>query len=127
MALTRMTKTIEVTLKARDYEDHDDSLAAAVEQYAKDADLEAWQVTARWGESRDTRDKIVITAPRPTRMAITDLVYASGLNNRDGTGTLRIVCEQAIMDGEGTPERVREIWAEAAANHLADIDTDEEE
>jgi hypothetical protein len=39
------------------------------------------------------------------------LVKASGIV--DGTGTLHTVCEQAIRDGEGTPERVREIWATA--------------
>lgn len=39
------------------------------------------------------------------------LVHASGII--DGTGTLYTVCETAIRDGEGTPERVREIWEEA--------------
>jgi len=32
----------------------------------------------------------------------------------DGTGTLYTVCEQAIRDGEGTPEDVRRIWAAAS-------------
>ena len=32
-----------------------------------------------------------------------------------GTGDLYQVCKQAIEDGEGTPERVREIWEEATS------------
>ncbi len=39
------------------------------------------------------------------------LAYDSGI--ADDSGDLLIVCKQAIRDGEGTPERVHEIWAEA--------------
>lgn len=42
------------------------------------------------------------------------LATASGIV--DGTGALYTVCEQAIRDGEGTPERVREIWEQATAD-----------
>ena len=48
-----------------------------------------------------------------THEQVIALVQASSIS--DGTGTLYTVCEQAIRDGEGTPERVREIWAEATA------------
>lgn len=39
------------------------------------------------------------------------LVRESGI--LDGTDTLYTVCRLAIVEGEGTPERVREIWREA--------------
>lgn len=39
----------------------------------------------------------------------------------DGTGTLYTICEIAMREGEGTPERVREIWADAAADADATI------
>ena len=51
------------------------------------------------------------TTRKPTRGEVTRLVRETGIV--DGTGTLCTVCEQALADGEGTPERVREIWAEA--------------
>lgn len=49
-----------------------------------------------------------------THQDVIDLVHATGIV--DGTGCLYTVCEHALRDGEGTPERVREIWAEATAD-----------
>lgn len=54
-----------------------------------------------------------------TREDVKALVDASGIV--DGTGTLWTVCEQAIRDGEGTPERVREIWVEATEAHAREV------
>ena len=43
------------------------------------------------------------------------LVEASGIKTKDSLegSALYAVCESAIRDGEGTPQRVREIWQEA--------------
>lgn len=46
------------------------------------------------------------------------LVEASGIV--DGTGTLYTVCKCALEAGEGTPERVREIWQEATEEWAAE-------
>jgi len=40
----------------------------------------------------------------------------------DGSGTLRIIAEQAIRDGEGTPDRVVEIAREATADAKLEAD-----
>ena len=63
------------------------------------------------------------TTRRPTRGEVARLVRETGIV--DGTGTLYTVCEQALSVGEGTPERVREIWAEATRDAEADL-TDKE-
>ncbi len=41
-------------------------------------------------------------------------------NVDDGTGTLAIIARQALLDGEGTPERVREIVHEAREEWAAE-------
>jgi len=51
--------TIEISSKV--YEDLDDCLSAAAEDYASDHGLESWQVTAEWQD--DEREVIVLTVP----------------------------------------------------------------
>lgn len=60
-----MTKQIEVAAKL--YEDHDDCLTAAAQDYASDHGLEAWQVSAEWlGGEDGERETIVLTVPGVT-------------------------------------------------------------
>lgn len=61
-----MTKQIEVAAKL--YEDHDDSLTAAAQDYASDHGLDdAWQVSAEWlGGEDGERETIVLTVPSVT-------------------------------------------------------------
>jgi hypothetical protein len=47
------------------------------------------------------------------------LAYATGIEAPNST--LYTVCRQAILDGEGTPERVREIWEEWDEALLTDV------
>lgn len=57
-----MTATIEIS--AKQYEDSDDSLTAAAEDYASEHGLDDWQVTAEWlGGEDGQRDVIVLTVP----------------------------------------------------------------
>jgi hypothetical protein len=44
--------------RASKYADHDDSLAAAADDFAKRYDLEDWQVEAIWAD--DERDEIAL-------------------------------------------------------------------
>lgn len=55
---TTMTQTI--TLKATRFEDHDDSLQAAVAHVAADLGVEEWQCEARFDDERN-RETIVVT------------------------------------------------------------------
>ncbi len=53
-----------VTVPAKQYEDHDDSLAAAKADYAAEHDLALWQVTASWVGGEDgERDEIALEVP----------------------------------------------------------------
>lgn len=49
-----------VTVPAKRYEDHDDSLTAAAEDVAEELGLEAWQVEAHWDDEQE-RENIVVT------------------------------------------------------------------
>jgi hypothetical protein len=59
-----------------------------------------------------------VTTPTITDHQIRQLADATGIDCADDT--LYVVCREAIAAGEGTPERVREIWAEATADAAAD-------
>lgn len=53
-----MSKTISMvngvaTLSAREYEDRDDCLAAALTDVAEATGLEAWELEAKWSEGRN--------------------------------------------------------------------------
>lgn len=106
----------QITIESKRYEDQDDCLTAAAEEFAADHGLDSWQVKARWAEAPGhgdgtDRDHIVLTVPDETirKMAIA-LAQETGIV--DGTGTLYTVCEQAIIDGDDAG-RVRQIWTDA--------------
>lgn len=48
-----------VIVSANRYEDYDDSLAAAIKDYAYEHGFELWQVEAKWADEQ--RDEIVLT------------------------------------------------------------------
>lgn len=56
-----MPKYTRFTVDADMYDDEDDMLTAAAEDFADDADLEEWEVTAEW--DGDDRERILITCP----------------------------------------------------------------
>lgn len=54
-----MSKVISV--KAKQYEDYDDSLQAAADEVAERLGLQGWDLDARWAD--DDRDSILLTVP----------------------------------------------------------------
>ena len=56
-----MNKYTTITVSAKGYEDEDDCLAAAARDYAREHDLEAWEVEADWVS--DERDEIALKVP----------------------------------------------------------------
>ena len=56
-----MTKSIEITVSAAQYEDADDSLTAAANDYAAAHDLAGWDLAPRWANNQ--RDEIILTVP----------------------------------------------------------------
>jgi hypothetical protein len=53
-----------ISVSSKQYEDHDDCLTAAAQDYAADHGLESWQVTAKWDGGEDgERDAILLTVP----------------------------------------------------------------
>lgn len=58
MAKTTLT---EVRIDAKQYEDHDDCLTAAANDYAEAHDLVGWDLAPRWEDNQ--RDVIVLTVP----------------------------------------------------------------
>jgi hypothetical protein len=68
--------------------------------------------------TNDGNEMEEMTMSTPTHEEILALVRESGID--DATGTLYTVCRQAIVDGDGTPEAVRRIWADAARDARAD-------
>lgn len=57
-----------IRLDASDYEDHDDCLAAAAQDYAEAHDLVGWDLLPRWD---DGRSAILLTDPREITARIT--------------------------------------------------------
>lgn len=51
----------EITISARKYEDHDDCLSAAAEDYAAEHDLQGWDLSPRWADNQ--REAIVLSVP----------------------------------------------------------------
>ena len=49
-------------LRAKNYEDHDDCLAAACEDVACDLGLETWQLVADWDDEQERRAIVVTTS-----------------------------------------------------------------
>lgn len=56
-----MTKSTEITVSAKQYEDFDDCLTAAAEAYAAEHDLAGWDLAPRWADEQ--RDEIILTVP----------------------------------------------------------------
>jgi hypothetical protein len=103
-----MTSTT-VTVPAARYADHDDSLAAAAEDYARDHRLVGWDLAPAWAD--DERDEIVLTVPMEAR--VSDLLAALSDHDR-GDGCLGIIVRQALADDPGaTVEDVRAIVLQA--------------
>lgn len=50
-----------VRIPARQYEDHDDCLAAAAVDYAREHGLEGWDLAPRWEDN--SRETILLTVP----------------------------------------------------------------
>lgn len=86
-----------------------DSEQGALDVMARDAGYRDHAEAERAAPTKD--GELVVEEVDASHAAVVALADASGIS--DGTGTLYTVCRQAILDGEGTPERVREIWAEA--------------
>lgn len=63
MALAKPEKTMsqKITIPAVKYEDYDDCLSAAADEYAKQHGLEGWDLDPKWED--DQRDMIVLTVP----------------------------------------------------------------
>ncbi len=60
-----------VTVDAKRYEDHDDSLAAAAADYAAEHGLESWEVTAAWhGGEHGQRDEIALRVPAAAQVEV---------------------------------------------------------
>jgi hypothetical protein len=57
-----MTKTTEITVSSKQYEDSDDCLSAAAQDYAEEHGIERWLVEARWADNAN-REEILITIP----------------------------------------------------------------
>jgi hypothetical protein len=53
------TEQTEITVPAKQYEDHDDCLEAARQDYIAEHGCDEWTVEARW--ENDERDNIVLT------------------------------------------------------------------
>lgn len=51
----------KITIPAVKYEDYDDCLSAAADEYAKQHGLEGWDLDPKWED--DQRDMIVLTVP----------------------------------------------------------------
>ena len=56
-----MSKSIEVVVPAAQYEDFDDCLTAAADEYAAKHDLAGWDLAPRWADNQ--RDEIILTVP----------------------------------------------------------------
>jgi hypothetical protein len=56
-----MAKSIEITVSAAQYEDADDSLAAAAADVASERGLEGYDLDARWAD--EDRSEIALTIP----------------------------------------------------------------
>lgn len=50
-----------IRIDAKRYEDHDDCLRAAADEYAAAHDLEGWDLEARWEDNQ--RNAILLTVP----------------------------------------------------------------
>ena len=51
----------DITVPSKKYEDHDDSLTAAAQDYARQHGLETWRVDARWTDGQ--RETITLNVP----------------------------------------------------------------
>lgn len=56
-----MSASVTITVDARRYEDHDDSLAAAAADVAHARGLAGWDLSARWASEQ--RDEIALDIP----------------------------------------------------------------
>lgn len=54
-------KTITIRINSRRYEDYDDCLTAAAEDYAAAHDLDGWDLSPRWEDEQ--RDHILLDVP----------------------------------------------------------------
>lgn len=59
-----VNKSIEITVSARQYEDMDDSLAAAAKEVAQERGLAGYDLSPRWEDEETCRGVIVLTIPR---------------------------------------------------------------
>lgn len=60
--MNNANKPVTITVSAAQYEDHDDCLTAAAEDYISEhSDLEGYDLDARWAD--DQRDEILLTVP----------------------------------------------------------------
>lgn len=55
-----MANVTEITVSSKGYEDEDDCLSAAAQDYAEEHGLASWQVEARWADDAN-REEIVLT------------------------------------------------------------------
>lgn len=54
--------TIEITVPAAQYADHDDCLAAAARDYVREHKLSGWDLSPRWADD-DNREEIILCVP----------------------------------------------------------------
>lgn len=57
-----MANVTEIKVSSKAYEDSDDCLSAAAQDYAEEHGIERWLVEARWADDAN-REEIVITIP----------------------------------------------------------------
>lgn len=60
-----MGKSKTITVDAKRYEDHDDCLTAAADEYAAGHDLQGWDLEPRWASKE--REAILLTVPSSER------------------------------------------------------------
>lgn len=58
---TTNSTPVEIKINARRYEDHDDCLTAAADEYAAKHDLAGWDLSPRWADEQ--RNEIILTVP----------------------------------------------------------------
>lgn len=97
-----MSAKTTIRLPAKKYEDHDDSLSVAAEEYAAAHSLNGWDLDARWADEQ--RDEILLTVPVLDKTEV-NCGYAPDLAPANGTAQGELV----LLGDDG-------VWRYGSAN-----------
>lgn len=101
----------QVKIAAAEYEDQDDSLQAAADDYAAAHDLAGWDLAPKWEDEQ--REVIILTVPDQTTTEEFLLVLDAGREQDDGSIVVAVddypdderTAQEAVEDGWGNEAR----------------------